>query len=116
MKFIKFNPELIEFELDLNIYSFEVIHKCFYWYCSDFVVEIKNGDTGKAIIRLKPKTVFSDPKNLEDLKVKISDDLIDFKTRDTVSKETQNIRDLLIAKAFSHSDEFDQPPPGDYRN
>jgi hypothetical protein len=29
-----------------------------------------------------------------------------------VTKETQNVRDLLIAKAFSNG-EFDELPPGD---
>jgi hypothetical protein len=38
--------------------------------------------------------------------------LIDFSLRDIVTKETQNIRDLLIAKAFSNG-EFDEEPTGD---
>ena len=30
-----------------------------------------------------------------------------------ISKETKNVRDLIIAKAFSDSDEFDSEPPGE---
>jgi hypothetical protein len=43
---------------------------------------------------------------------KLERDIIDFNLRDIVTKETQNIRDLLIAKAFSNG-EFDELPPGE---
>jgi hypothetical protein len=44
--------------------------------------------------------------------LKLERDLVDFNLRDIVTKETQNVRDLLIAKAFSNG-EFDELPPGD---
>ena len=43
---------------------------------------------------------------------KLERDLIDFQLRDTITKETQNVRDLLVAKAFSNG-EFDEEPPGE---
>jgi His-Xaa-Ser system protein HxsD len=49
---------------------------------------------------------------LENLLLKVERDLVDFNLRDIVTKETQNVRDLLIAKAFSNG-EFDELPPGD---
>jgi hypothetical protein len=49
---------------------------------------------------------------LENLLLKVERDLVDFNLRDIVTKETQNVRDLLIAKAFSNG-EFDELPPGE---
>jgi His-Xaa-Ser system protein HxsD len=43
---------------------------------------------------------------------KLERDLVDFHLRDLVSKETGNIRTLLVAKAFSNG-EFDEAPPGE---
>jgi hypothetical protein len=43
---------------------------------------------------------------------KLERDLVDFNVRDIVTKETQNVRDLLIAKAFSNG-EYDELPPGE---
>jgi His-Xaa-Ser system protein HxsD len=51
-------------------------------------------------------------KNLELYQQKLERDLIDFNLRDIVTKETQNVRDLLIAKAFSNG-EFDEEPRGE---
>jgi hypothetical protein len=39
-------------------------------------------------------------------------DLIDFSLRETINRETTNIRELLIAKAFSNG-EYDEIPPGE---
>jgi len=60
-------------------------------------------------------TISDFPEELEfdDILTTIKKDLIDFKTRDIVAKETANIRTLLIAKAFANNDEFDEVPFGD---
>jgi His-Xaa-Ser system protein HxsD len=50
--------------------------------------------------------------NIKKILPKIENDLLDFKTREIVSLETKNIRELLIAKAFAFEDEFDEPAPG----
>jgi len=53
---------------------------------------------------------------LTDIQALISDirkNLIDFKTRDLVAKETADIKALLIAKAFANEEDFDEFPPGD---
>jgi His-Xaa-Ser system protein HxsD len=43
---------------------------------------------------------------------RVKRDLVDFRTRDIVARETQSIRELLVAKAFAPSDELDEPPLG----
>ena len=44
---------------------------------------------------------------------KLKNDLIDFQVRDIVTKETKNVRDLLIAKAFATTDKYETNPPGE---
>ena len=97
-------------KVPLSIYNRDVIFKCFYWYTGEYDIEI-NEDSNNANILISGK---SDTKfDFDELKSKIKRDLIDFKTRDIISKETKNVRDLIIAKAFSDSDEFDSEPPGE---
>jgi len=107
----------IEFIDDLNlkviveseIYGSDIIHKCFYWYTKNYSIDISQKlDKIEVLIG-----GISLNENKEELVTKIKRDVIDFKTRDIISKETKNIRELLIAKAFSNNDEFDSSPPGD---
>ncbi|WEK21655.1 MAG: His-Xaa-Ser system protein HxsD [Candidatus Pedobacter colombiensis] len=94
------------FYLSLNNYSIETIYKCFYWYTSDFEVDI-NPDNLKCHILLTLKA-----DSLCDFKPVISrikQDLIDFKLREIVNQQTQTIRELIVAKAFANFEEFGVP-------
>jgi His-Xaa-Ser system protein HxsD len=97
----------------LEIYNMDVLHKCFYWYAEDFSVDIAIENDNAAVVKLFPKTHKLDADLFHRIEDKIRTDLLDFKTRDIVTKETKNVRDLLIAKAFAHSDEFDAAPVGE---
>lgn len=98
------------FELSINslLYNESVIHKCFYWYCDKFSFDIKI----QKDLFVVSITNFPEHLNFDEILIAIKKDLIDFKTRDIIANETANIRALLIAKAFAHSDEFDEAPPG----
>lgn len=98
--------------LSTSIYSVDILHKCFYWYLNEYTVSIDHRDSEAAvvIIRLKGKTLLES--DISNLLQRIQDDLIDFKVRDTVTKETKTIRELLVAKAFEHEDELDHVHPG----
>ena len=97
-------------KVPLSIYNKDVIFKCFYWYTGEYDIEINEvSNNANILISGKSDTKF----DFDELKSKIKRDLIDFKTRDIISKETKNVRDLIIAKAFSDSDEFDSEPPGE---
>lgn len=108
MEFKLLDESTAQIFIDRNLYSTEVIHKCFYWYGEKYAVSIKlEGDFYIVDI--------SDPSSqgsIEKVFTKIKSDLIDFKTREIVSVETKNIREILIAKAFAYGDEFDEVPPG----
>lgn len=94
--------------LSAEDYNEQVIHKCFYWYTRDFNVGITRNANDSHRITLRTKSGQSVEEGLTE---KISNDLVDFKLRDIVSKETRTIRELLVAKAFAYADlEHGQKP------
>jgi His-Xaa-Ser system protein HxsD len=104
--------EIIVFA-DTSLYSKDSIFKCLYWYGNKYHTNVSFANSNTYKISIKPITdELLDGKNAELLLQRIERDLIDFNLRDIVTKETQNIRDLLIAKAFSNG-EFDELPPGE---
>lgn len=86
--------------IPMKMYSMEIILKCFYWYNDEYFVELdKNNE--EYIVKLANKSNSSITVNkLKQLETKIKQDLIDYSLRQIILNETQNIRDLIIAKAF----------------
>ena len=104
--------EIIVFA-DTSLYSKDSIFKCLYWYGDKFHTNVSFADSNTYRVSIKPvSTNQLSQQEQEDLLLKLERDLVDFNLRDIVTKETQNVRDLLIAKAFSNG-EFDELPPGD---
>jgi len=85
--------------IDKDIYNEDVLHKCFYWYTSSFNVSISFHAKKQFLVILQSK---SQSTNLEVVLEKIKQDLIDFKLRDIVTKETKVVRELIVAKAFAY--------------
>lgn len=103
--------EIIVFA-DTTLYSKDSIFKCLYWYGDKFHTNLSFADSNTYRVSVKPITTIQlSSDELENLLMKVERDLVDFNLRDIVTKETQNVRDLLIAKAFSNG-EFDELPPG----
>jgi His-Xaa-Ser system protein HxsD len=104
--------EIIVFA-DTTLYSKDSIFKCLYWYGDKFHTNVSLADSNTYRVSVKPiSTTQLSSNELENLLLKVERDLVDFNLRDIVTKETQNVRDLLIAKAFSNG-EFDELPPGE---
>lgn len=98
---------------DTSLYTKDSIFKCLYWYGDKFHTNLSFADNKTYKVSIKPiSTIQLNEIELEKLLLKLERDLVDFNLRDIVTKETQNIRDLLIAKAFSNG-EFDELPPGE---
>jgi len=98
---------------DTKLFSKEVILKCLYWFGDKFHTDLFLSDNETISIKLKPLANANMKDDELDLYLqKLERDLIDFQLRNTITKETQNIRDLLVAKAFSNG-EFDETPPGE---
>ena len=98
---------------DSALYSKDSVLKCLYWYGDNFrtSVTLEKDRFFKISLELKEENKFS-YSELKNKLFKLENDLVDFNLRDIVTKETQNIRDLLTAKAFSNG-EFDEAPPGE---
>jgi His-Xaa-Ser system protein HxsD len=106
------NNEIIVFA-DTSLYSKDSIFKCLYWYGDKFHTNVSFADSNTYRVSVKPiSTMQLSSDELESLLLKVERDLVDYNLRDIVTKETQNVRDLLIAKAFSNG-EFDELPPGE---
>ncbi len=102
--------EIIVFA-DTSIFSKEAILKCLYWFGDKFHTEFVMVENLYQIT-LKPLANANVKKDELDLFLqKLERDIVDFQLRETISKETRNVRDLLVAKAFSNG-EFDEEPQG----
>lgn len=102
----KHHDGTISIIVDKTIYDDWVIEKVMYWWSSDYIITRKNSDdlrTQTITMSLKDGHIESP---LSVIKEKISNDFIDYKNRQTIAKETSNLRDLLFAKAFANSDDF----------
>ena len=95
--------------LDASLYSKDAIFKCLYWYTGKYSTQVELKDNFYTVELRSIKELKEE--ELIDALHHAERDFVDFNLRDIVSKETQNIRDLLVAKAFSHG-EFDETPPG----
>ena len=114
---MQFHNEVLNNEIvvyaNTSLYSKDSIFKCLYWYGDKFHTNVSFADSDTYRVSVKSSATNSlPPQELENLLLKLERDLVDFNLRDIVTKETQNVRDLLIAKAFSNG-ELDELPPGD---
>ena len=108
----KIHDGIIELEINGKLFSKETVLKTLYWFGDKFLLDITTKDENY-ILSLKPLSSLSmSDDDLEHYLQKIQRDLIDFSLRETINKETINIRELLIAKAFSNG-EYEEAPPGD---
>jgi len=111
---IELAPHIIRLQIERALYNEAVVFKCLYWYGSHLVVTVNSSPDGLYFdVTLRPKVGVLDQASLDDLEARLHTDLIDFKTRDIVARETKTIRDLLVAKAFAHADDFESTPPGE---
>ena len=99
----------LELRIESNLYSQEVIYKCFYWYTKNFDVTIESVVDKQWVIKLETADESFD---FTSAIRKIKRDLIDFRLREIVFNETKVIRELMIAKAFANYD-IDEPPTTD---
>lgn len=108
----KIHNGTIELEISGNLFSKVTVLKTLYWFGDKFLVDIAPKENNY-LVSLKPLSSSNlSNDDLEHYLQKVQRDLIDFSLRETINNETTNIRELLIAKAFSNG-EYDEPPIGD---
>lgn len=105
--FKRINDNTVYFIVDIAIYNDTVISKVLYWLIDAFYIERESLENNRQQIVLeKKKGIISEDESYH-LKEKLNQDFIDFKLRDIVNAETQNIRDILYIKAFANNDDFE---------
>ena len=99
---------------DISIFSKEAVLKALYWYGDKFHCSIETtADTKFIQVTLKPMVAINmTDDELTQYLQKVERDALDYQLRQIVQAETQNIRDLLVAKAFSYG-EYDEEPRGE---
>lgn len=90
--------------------SVEAILKTCYWFSRDFVCDVQEDGVGHSVVFLKPKV----PSTLSLLEQRESfmAQALDFALREKVNAKTSEVRDLLLAKAFSESGVLEEKPQG----
>jgi His-Xaa-Ser system protein HxsD len=101
------SDHFLHLTIDGRLYNESILYKCFYWYTREFAVNIKLENETDYNISLQPVTKRESSYNWEEVIEKIKRDLIDFRLRDIIAKETQTIKELIIAKAFAYYDTQD---------
>ena len=103
--------------LSANFYSKEALLKAAYWLSNRAVIHIPESDAGKFIVLIKLKQTtptLDSPKqpDIEELVDEFCNSIIDFELRHTVEIETAQVRQIILAKAFSESGVLEEEPPG----
>ena len=97
--------------VDASLFSKDVVFKSLYWYGDKFHTRVST-ELNAYVVRLKPmENVAIKEDDLGYYLQKFERDIVDYSLREIVNNETVNIRELLVAKAFSNG-EFDEDPQG----
>lgn len=98
----------IEIVISREFASSEAVLKACYWFSRNFACDIKE-DANQFMVFLKPKSNPSD--NLESIRDAFLEHVVDFELRQRVDAKTEDIRNVLLAKAFSESGVLEDAPP-----
>jgi His-Xaa-Ser system protein HxsD len=93
-----------------GLVSVEALLKTCYWFSRDFVCNVSQDSTEQSTVHLKPKPGY--PIALDDAKEQFMAQAMDFALRERVTAKTSDVRDLLLAKAFSESGVLEEQPQG----
>jgi His-Xaa-Ser system protein HxsD len=93
-----------------DLISNEALLKTCYWFSRDFTCDVQSIDPGHSVVLLRAKgqTV----RALEDVRDQFMASAMDFALRERVTAKTADVRDLLLAKAFSESGVLEERPQG----
>jgi His-Xaa-Ser system protein HxsD len=94
-------------EIDRQIYDDAVISKAIYWHTADFVITRKVNANAETITFQTKKNELSEFEK-ENALQKFNQDLNDYKLRQIIEQETNDIRTILYVKAFANNDNFEE--------
>jgi His-Xaa-Ser system protein HxsD len=93
-----------------SMVSQNALLKTCYWFSRDFVCDVKGDGDDYSIVTLKSKGAHE--VSAEELRENFTTHAIDFELRERISAKTSEVRDLLLAKAFSESGVLEEQPQG----
>lgn len=100
----------ISFRVSTSLVSVEALLKTCYWFSGAFVCDVANDGNNESIVSLKPRT--DSQESPEEVRERFTTQAMDFAVRERVALKTADVRDLLLAKAFSESGVLEDPPQG----
>ena len=111
---INSRSEKQEASLSINVnhdlVSVEALLKTCYWFSKDFICDVTRDSPGQSTVRLNSKPTCGVA--LVDARAQFMAQALDFALRERVTAKTSDIRDLLLAKAFSESGVLEEQPQG----
>ena len=100
----------VSIEFDSHLVSPEALLKTAYWFSRDFYCDIRSAEE-LTVVSLRPK----DSALLhEGIRQEFLNHALDFALRERVNQQTADVRDLLLAKAFSESGVLEDAPQGTF--
>jgi His-Xaa-Ser system protein HxsD len=96
--------------IDHDLISTEALLKTCYWFSRDFICDVIRDSQGQSTVHLRPKHTCS--VSLADAREQFMTQAFDFALREQVAAKTSDVRDLLLAKAFSESGVLEDQPHG----
>jgi His-Xaa-Ser system protein HxsD len=100
----------ISFRVNTSLVNMEALLKTCYWFSGAFVCDVSNDGNNESIVSLKPKA--DSQESPQDVRERFTMQAMDFAVRERVALKTADVRDLLLAKAFSESGVLEDPPQG----
>jgi His-Xaa-Ser system protein HxsD len=100
----------VTFRVSTNFVSMEALLKTSYWFSGTFVCDVSDAGNNEYIVSLKQKT--DSQESPLDVRERFTAQAMDFAVRERVALKTADVRDLLLAKAFSESGVLEEPPQG----
>ena len=102
-------PE-VSVSIDLTFVSVEALLSTCHWFSPEFVCDLrrKSNDAEVLLVPRNPAAPF-DPDAVRDA---FMTSVIDFALRERIEAKTSDIRDILLAKAFSESGVLEDNPEG----
>jgi His-Xaa-Ser system protein HxsD len=106
----KAQVESVSVPINHALISTEALLKTCYWFSRDFTCDVQSVDPCHSVVHLRAKgqTV----RTLGDVRDQFMASAMDFALRERVTAKTADIRDLLLAKAFSESGVLEEEPQG----
>jgi His-Xaa-Ser system protein HxsD len=92
----------LSIKFDSSIHTMSSIKKACYKFINQFGV--KFNETGSGLIEVTFTSISPiDDKALKEISCEIQNEVLDQDLREEISKETENIRNLILAQAFSNT-------------